>query len=230
MDYKDLTIDASSLGEAWLKSLAIVLKHGVYITDGPVNLIEVCNLYVRIHSICNEDPVIKKYADKERIELMRLKYYSCEVVHNYKVSYGKLLYDNMGVNQIEWVINRIKNKLETKSATISFHHPGNEDLICLSLLDFKLRNRSLSMTAVYRSQNVFGSQPGNILVLREVQEYVARQVGVDSGEFNLVILSAHIYEDDIEKATKTVEEGNIGVKSVDQLLLKEGKKGRVHFS
>jgi len=197
-------ITARSLGEAWIRSLHAVLTYGTPVHDNADSLLEVCGLYVKIFSISDQDPIIRKYANPDRIELMKLKYRSCDIIANYKVSYGKLLYDWMGVNQIEWVVNRLRYKPETKSATIALHPPGQEYLSCLSLLDFKIRNNGLNMTAVYRSQNIYGSQPGNIIALRKIQDYVASKVGVRSGEFNLIALSAHIYEPDLEAARQLV--------------------------
>jgi thymidylate synthase len=193
-------IKADSLGHAWLKSMAIVLSRGdQHIPDEVDTLSEVRNLYVEIKSVNQEDPILQEYADKDRIALMKEKYQSCDIIANYRISYGKLLYDNQGVNQIEWVINKLSVKPETKSATIGLHHPGDDILSCVSLIDFKLRDGNLSMTAVYRSQNIYASQPGNVLSLRDVQQYVASKLGANIGEFNLVILSAIIYDRDQPK-------------------------------
>lgn len=216
MNYTYSVVNANSLGEAWLDSLYVVLHKGNWIKDGPDNLLEVCNLYIAISSVSDDDPIISRYADKSRIDLMRVKHRSCQIVHNYKVSYGKLLYDNAGVNQIDWVIDRIRNKPETKSATISLHHPGDDYLSCLSLLDFKLRNGCLNITAVYRSQNVFGSQPGNVLAILEIHRHVAKQLGVQVGEFCLALLSAHIYERDIEKAGRICKD--FGIHRLERLV------------
>lgn len=199
-----LIIDSDTLGVAWIKSIYVVLRHGKWIKDDSEKLIEFRNLYLKIKNIDELDPIIKRYADQNRIDLMKLKYKSCDIISNYKVSYGKLLYDNQGVNQIEWVINRLKYKPETKSATICLHIPGRQNLSCLSILDFKLRENLLYMNAVYRSQNIFASQFGNLIALNEIQKYVANHISYKIGYLNLIILSAHIYEHDIDKAEKVI--------------------------
>ena len=71
-------------------------------------------------------------------------------------------------------------------------------LACLSLMDFKLRNNLLDMTAVYRSQNAFESFPGNLIALREIQKDLADELSVEVGTFELAVLSSHIYERDFD--------------------------------
>jgi thymidylate synthase len=193
-------LEATSLGVAWLQAMQLILQRGQWIHDGPDRLIEIRPLVLRIASVDEDDPIITSLADQGRIQLMLRKYASCDILPEYKISYGSLLYNNEGVDQIEWVIKRLLAKPETKAATITLHRAGETELSCLSLLDFKLRDNRLEMTAVYRSQNVFASQPGNIMALRRIQCHVASRLGLEAGMFDLLALSAHIYESDIEHA------------------------------
>lgn len=193
-------IEAPSLGAAWIEALRLVLREGRWTNDGPDRLIEVLPLIMRIASVDEDDPIIQRLADQDRIRLMLRKYCSRDVLPGYRVSYGGLLYDNEGVDQVAWVVDRLESKPETKSATISMHRAGEMELSCLSLLDFKLREHELAMTAVYRSQNVFASQLGNVLALRRIQCEVASRLGLPAGAFGLVALSAHVYERDLERA------------------------------
>jgi len=192
-----------SLGEAWVHCLARVIR-GNLIHDDDERLWELRNVSFSVLSVDEKDPIIRKYADPSRLDLMKEKYSSCSIVGDYKISYGKLLYDNDGIDQIEWVTQRLLAKPETKSATISLHRPGEEELSCLSLLDFKLRKGVLDMTAVYRSQNVFGSQPGNLVAMHLIQEFVASRLGAAVGALHLTACSAHIYESDLSKVKAVV--------------------------
>ena len=195
-------VEAPSLGVAWLRALRLVLDEGQWVDDGPERLLEVRPLIMRLASVDEDDPILRRHADQDRIELMLRKYRSLDVLPEYPISYGGLLYDNEGVDQVAWVVDRLRAKLETKSATICLHRPGEKHLSCLSLLDFKLRDNRLSMTTVYRSQNVFASQPGNVLALRRIQRDVAGRIGFPAGTFDLFALSAHIYERDLEAADR----------------------------
>jgi thymidylate synthase len=198
------TIIGTTLGEVWIKSMMEVIDSGSFISDDSEMLKEVCNLYGLIRTIDKNDDILQKYADQDRIALMQEKYTTCGLVGDYKIDYGSYIYNNNGVNQIDWVKNRITHKPETKSATIVLHKPGEEKLSCLSLLDFKLRKGKLNMTAFYRSQNTFASLPGNLLALKNIQQYVADSLSVEIGVVELVVASAHIYEKDIQTAMETI--------------------------
>lgn len=194
-----IMVEGSTLGEVWISAMSIIMEKGEVIYDEDVRLKEICNLHMTINSIRDDDSILAKYADQDRIKLMKEKYATCGLVGDYKVDYGSRIFNNNGVNQLEWAIDRIRNKPETKSATITLHIPGEDKLPCLSLLDFKYRNDMLDMTAVYRSQNIFSSHPGNMLALSQMQWDVAAALGFKVGKVNLIAISAHIYEKDFEK-------------------------------
>lgn len=192
-------IHETTEGQAWLAAIRAVMSRGKDIWDGSIPLREVQNLYLTIEKIEEKDPILEKYADKDRIVLMKKKYATCGLVGDYKIDYGSYIYNNSGINQIDWVINRIKNKPETKSATITLHKPGESMLACLSMLDFKYREDVLDMTVIYRSQNIFWSHPGNMLALHHIHQDVADALGYALGKIELIVISAHIYTDDFEK-------------------------------
>lgn len=204
-----IALKCKSLGEAWVSAMQKIISYGENILDDEVKLKEIRNFYITIDEISDLDPIILKYADKDRVELMKKKYATCGLVGDYKIDYGSYIYNNNGINQIDWIINRIKNKPETKSATITLHKPGEEKLACLSMIDFKYRDNKLDMTVVYRSQNIFWSHPGNMLALRRIQNDVATALGYTMGIIELVVISAHIYEDDYDKVYKILGEADV---------------------
>ena len=197
-------LHVKTVGEAWLNAMQSVLMEGMEIADEHNRLLEVCNLYITIDEVEEQDALLVRYADKRRIALMKEKYATCGLVGDYKIDYGSYIYNNNGVDQVEWLKNRIKQKIETKSATIGLHKPGEEFLACLSLIDFKYRNNKLNMTIVYRSQNVFSSHPGNLVALRGIQNDVANSLNMQVGKIELLVISAHIYEFDFDEARRIV--------------------------
>lgn len=193
------TLEADSLGVAWINAMRLIMSRGEQINDDKRKLKEIRNLYITIDTVSEDDVIIANYADKKRIKLMKEKYATCGLVGDYKIDYGSYIYDNNGINQINWVRDRILRKPETKSATITLHHPGEEMLACLSLLDFKLRNNTLYMNVVYRSQNIYFSHPGNLIALRKIQEDLSKELNVSIGNIDLIVMSAHIYSEDYQK-------------------------------
>jgi thymidylate synthase len=191
----------SRFSDAWLACLSQVVDEGHRTTDDGTQLREVLNLTLSSWD-CEREDLIAAGADPARVELMVEKYMSLGVLPMYDMSYGKLFRYHHGVDQIEWIVRRLRARPEAKSATIGFHTPGDDVLSCISLLDCKLRLSQLHLTAVFRSQNVFGSQPGNALALREIQKEIAVKLGVSMGVLTLHVLSAHIYERDWDVASQ----------------------------
>ena len=177
------------------------MQSGEIVHDGDDVLKEICGLSLTLNDV-SMDNIINLYADKNRIELMYAKYFTCQLVGNYKVNYSKYLLDNNGVNQVQWVTNRLKNNKESKSATIGLHKAGEDYLSCLSLLDFKIRNEQLRMGVVFRSQNAYASHPGNMLALRKIQEDIAKELKISVGVVELVVWSSHVYAQDFAAVDK----------------------------
>jgi len=198
----------NSLGEAWIHILKLIMKSGEIINDGNDILKEVCGLSVTLNDV-SIDNIIGQYADKDRIELMYKKYITCGLVGDYKIDYGSYLFNNNGINQIKWVINKLKNNRDTKSATIGLHKPGEDQLSCLSLLDFKIRNGRLKMGAIYRSQNAYASYPGNMLALKRIQEDIANELALSVGVIELIVFSSHVYEHDFTAVNRLLSEVHI---------------------
>ena len=61
-------IKEKTLGEAWLKAMQIVMNVGEDIWDEDIALREVRNLYITIEDIIDNDSVIQRYADHDRIQ------------------------------------------------------------------------------------------------------------------------------------------------------------------
>lgn len=74
------------------------------------------------------------------------------IVPELNASYGKRIFDQLGINQYEWVINHLHKKRETKSASISLLLPNDPgpSIPCLTVIDFKIRHDKLYMKALFR--------------------------------------------------------------------------------
>ena len=182
-------------GDAWVECLRVTMTSGQDVVDDSEQLRELLNLTVSAETFHTAD-FVHLGASADRIKLMERKYHSIDVVPPYTLSYGSLFRRHEGVDQIAWLVRRLRGKMETKSATIGFHSPGHDELSCISLLDCKVRDQQLHTSAVYRSQNIFASQPGNVVALSRFQEEIAEQLDVPVGSLTLHILSAHVYHRD----------------------------------
>ena len=179
-----------------------------------MDIMETSNLYFTISAIDKNDPVVQhvfRQADNNE-DFNRIKVATADIKRKYgntnTDSYGARMYGNgyFDKNQYIWLANRLTKKPVTKSATISILQPGEAKPPCLALLDFKFRNEKLDMTVVYRSQNVFLKQPGNLVALRKIQSALAEEIDFEVGTVDLLIISAHIYKYDWDVANLILEQ------------------------
>lgn len=198
-------IKSKTIGKAWLKACSYIMQKGELIKDNDKNLKEITSLIVRIKNPKQKDRIIERFGDKQGIAWMLSNFLEQKNVPELKnaLSYGARLFNNKGKNQIEWVINKLKEKPETKSATISMIMPEDEAYIpCVSLLDFKIRNSKLNLFAMCRAIDFGKKVYANLLALNKIQEIVAEKVGISTGELFMYNVSAHIYQEDFDEINK----------------------------
>ena len=208
-----ITVKSKTLGDCWQKCIASVLSHGEKYYDEDVALLEILGMSVEILHPSSDDIFINHVGDKKVINKMLNKFSKGIIMEDRPFTYGQLIYDINGIDQFEWMIKRLENKPETKSATISLIIPGldNPNLPCLSTLDAKIRNGVLHLQFFFRSQNIFGRQYANLLALANLHEKLADRIGCSLGSMRGFIASAHIYEYDVAAAKELVDARSIQV-------------------
>lgn len=205
-------IKAKTIGEAWMNSLDYIMKKGKAMKDGEKNLKETMHLSVTVKKPSQNDEIIEKFADKKMIDWMLSNFLEQKRVPELKnaLSYGTRLFNYNGKNQVEWVINKLTKKPETKAATISMLMSDDEDYIpCVSLLDFKLRNGKLNITAMCRAIDFGKKVYANLLALNKIQQIVADKLDVKVGELVMNNISAHIYEENFAEVNKVLSEAGV---------------------
>lgn len=219
-----------SIGEVWLKCIKEVVLNGTATIDEDVKIIELLGLSVKILNPSLNDYYINRFGDKQIIRHTLEKFKKDVCMKDRPFTYGQRIYDKNGVDQFEWMVNRIKNKQETKSATICLLNEGDQalNIPCLVSLDAKIRNNSLCLQFFYRSQNVIGRQYANFLALANFQQDLARALNVNVGTLGGYIASAHIYEYDLDFAQSILE--NKDVQIVDKFYTHGPKSIRENFN
>jgi len=194
-------IKASKIGEAWKKSLLEIYKRGEIIDDDKGKIKELLDFLIIVRRIEEDDPIIKEYANKEAIEWMKKNFEKTEPINNWGYSYAQRLYNFLGINQIESIVQKLKKNPVAKSATISLMLPSDDTkhIPCLVALDFKIRNKKLITTAFFRSQDIGKKIYADALVIKLLAGKIAEALSIPIGEFVFFIKSAHFYLDDLEQ-------------------------------
>lgn len=197
-----IAIRTKTIGECWIESINHVLSHGQPCHDGEVDLHEVLGLTVEISAPSVSDPLLSAHGDPTVLARTLAKFARDACMPDRPFTYGQRIFDMAGVNQFEWMVERLQRKPETKSATINLLIPGSSaaSLPCLTTIDAKIRRGRLDLQFFFRSQNIFGRQYANLAALAQLQSDLAQRCNAVIGTLRGYVASAHIYAFDTDEA------------------------------
>ncbi len=194
-------IEGETIGEVWKAAFDFICKNGKEVKDEDQDLLEYSPLYLIIRSPNEKDPIAESQSESIK-NWMRDNFTNVKKIPelNNSWSYAWRLYDFQGVNQIDWIVKKLKNKPESKSATISMiQKAGSESYVpCVSLLDFKVRDGVLSLTATCRSLDFGKKAIHNFTNLAVLAKKIAIQLKISKAILSVFVISAHIYKKDLE--------------------------------
>lgn len=126
--------------------------------------------------------------------------------------YGPRLFDDNGVNQISAIIDRLKNKRDTRRAVIQLFRSTDisseyRDIPCTCTLQFLVRRNILHLVVHMRSNDAFLGLPYDIFCFTMLQELVAKSIRAKLGTYNHFVGSLHLYDEHTEKAESYLTEG-----------------------
>ncbi|MEM2146183.1 MAG: thymidylate synthase [Candidatus Jordarchaeaceae archaeon] len=192
-------ITSNSILDAWKKGLELLRKKGLKTMDDNQALSEILQLFIVLENPVDEEEKIS-IVNPSMADWMKANFEHEILVPelgNAK-SYGCRLRNYKGRNQLQWVKEKLRNKPETKSATITMLMPDEDKsyVPCVSLLDFKLRNNTLHMTATCRSLDFGKKALFNFLALKRIADEVKDELSIPNLTLTVHIISAHVYEKD----------------------------------
>jgi thymidylate synthase (methanogen type) len=129
------------------------------------------------------------------------------------------------VDQLQEVIDRFKQEKMDRQCTVVIRRPEDilkgkvKDPPCLTMIDFEIIEDKLCATAYFRSWDAYAGLPCNIAGIQMIAEFMAREIGVESGKLIFHSKNCHIYE----RQYKLVDE-LLNIKSTHFDLIKESMK------
>jgi thymidylate synthase len=203
-------IAAQSIGEGWISYLEQILANGVEIPDDREPILEAPAICLEMRYGSEMDPILQKHANPRIISLYTEKMFSREIIPELNSTYGSRLFAYDGVDQVQWIIDRLNARWWAKSSVISLLKP-NENMPripCLISVMATIRDDELRLDAVFRSQNAFNSY-GNFLGLKKIHELIAEGTKRKIGTLRSIALAPHIYRSNVAAAQKLVSEMTI---------------------
>lgn len=207
--------------EAWKEALQYILKNGKDFNDENERVCrEVFNLLIHVENPADgiTEPIKRldafgnwKYPLLDEIAHVML---SNKLAPDYSYSYGPRLFNfQKKIDQInDFVIPLLKETPNSRRATATLWDPSEDsntlkrDIPGLIMIDFKLRQNKLNMTAIIRSNDIFFGWPANIYQLFVLQDFVRKKLGCDIGALDVFSISAHIFKDQFEHIDEILKE------------------------
>ncbi|MBW4603253.1 MAG: thymidylate synthase [Calothrix sp. FI2-JRJ7] len=130
-----------------------------------------------------------------------------------KYTYGQRLRSWFGRDQIEQVIHKLIGEIDAASGVMNLwdvkdHDQGGSP--CLNHIWLRVVGNELSLTATFRSNDMFAAWPANAMGLRALQQHIRSEISKRSnydlkmGPLITISQSAHIYDDTWENADRLI--------------------------
>lgn len=214
-------IKAENPSVAWLKATNYILENGR--RRGSLKR-EVMDLIAEIkYPLQRErkiDETFKKYMGEKWIEKGANPIFPKNFEDTRSSDWSKTYWTRLkrfrdNTNQLDFIIKRLQNKPRSKQLfcvtfdpelDIQPHRPFNPTMPCLTALDFKFRNKTLGIFALFRSHDFGRKAYGNYLGLGRLLRYVSSEAKCDSGSIICYSRSAHIRSKEYSAIKKTVHQ------------------------
>jgi thymidylate synthase len=136
------------------------------------------------------------------------------IVEGVKYTYGQRLRSHFGLDQVEQVIGKLINDIDSARAVMSLWDvqdgETNNSPPCLNHIWVRVVDNELSLTATFRSNDMFSAWVANAMGLRALQKHILERVSesnhnLQMGALITISQSAHIYDDCWENADNLIQ-------------------------
>ena len=183
------TIEANSLGEAWIGLVETCMKNGnlEYDEHRARFALHGVRMIVKGYANHDNDPIIQKYASQESIATMRKLAFEADTVTDFDItpsfrtgakSYKKRIEEG---NLVDFVVHRLTRIPESKKAVMVFptyedyknvkESPFNDYLPCIVSLQFRLHKIKEGQQILFSDANdITHSHPATIFAINKAFE------------------------------------------------------------
>ena len=200
-----LMLKVPTIKTGWESLVKRIMKDGVEITDerGSVTK-EILNTMVNIKNPMNSESPKGYFWTGEKLDKYSEQFLSSDK-QGFIYTYGNRLRAHFdGIDQIQEAIDRLNNFKESRRAISVTWDPTvdtkNDEVPCMMLVDFKIRDGKLHTTGLWRSHDIYGAWFPNAVGLSNLARYVAEEVESEIGTLTIHSISAHIYQVNFDEA------------------------------
>lgn len=136
-------------------------------------------------------------------------------------AYGFILFKKYGFNQLEQIIELLKNDRFSRRAVLNISDPtidriSTKDMQCTIGIQFIIRDNALEETVYMRSNDVYFGFPNDYVFFVSLGLYIATNLNIKLAKYTHIATSMHMYLRDEEKlkASKANMPINIDIKQI----------------
>lgn len=108
-------------------------------------------------------------------------------------------------NIFKSIIKKLNQNLETRNAVLTFIPYGENKIPCITSIQFLVRKNTLNIFYTARSQDIFKKFPLDAICIASMGITVANELNLKLGIVKANIVSAHIYQSDVQNAKNYIE-------------------------
>jgi thymidylate synthase len=200
-----IMIKVPTIKTGWESLVKRIMKNGVEIRDERGSITkEILNTMVNIKNPLATEAPKGYFWTGEKLDKYSEQFLSSDK-QGFIYTYGNRLRAHFdGIDQIQEAIERLNNFKESRRAISVTWDPTvdtqNDEVPCMMLVDFKIRDGKLHTTGLWRSHDIYGAWFPNAVGLSNLAKYVASEVGSEIGTLTIHSISAHIYEVNFKEA------------------------------
>ena len=123
-------------------------------------------------------------------------------------TYSERLQNYNDINQLDVIINRLNKNINSNRAIAVTYNPmvdmNRQDIPCLQLIQALVRDDKLILSVYFRSNDLYGAFPSNMMFLSYLGMKIADELGVQFDYIDYHCSSLHVYETDYKQASKVI--------------------------
>jgi thymidylate synthase len=185
----------NSVGEAHDKLVQYVNSGREITTEDGEKTKEIMNIKLEISTPMREPRISNNSFMKQRAMDEYTKNLLYGSTSTFEYDYHTRLFD--GVNQIDYIVNKLKESSQSRRAIAVTWKPDvdelKKDVPCLQLIQCYIRDGYLEMFVLFRSEDVLSAFGPNAYALTALQKDIAYKLGVKIGKYTHYIVIAHLY-------------------------------------
>jgi thymidylate synthase len=206
-------IEGRTIAETWVKILHRIRNSG---KSRPTAYDSLWQEVINLTAIITDEPMEGYYPDYLPVSKEFTDNYIGQILDDapnrdgVKYTYGQRLRSHFGTDQIQQVITTLKENHDSARAVMSLWDVADGESAasppCLNHIWCRIVDEKLTLTATFRSNDMFAAWVANAIGLRALQSHIAESVGVPMGRLMTISQSAHIYDDCWDNADKVIAE------------------------